>query len=194
MNTSSHEFVTVHMRGLKGALLARAQGQHISLSVLVRRVIARELALVDPSVAPPVATGTQTAARPIVKLTIRVTRDEAEQLTEGARQAGLSQSAFLMGLLAQVPSLLDGGGSRLDCLAALTASNAELSALGRSVNHLAALLRQGEVQAAQEYRRMLDTLAGDVRAHLRLAASVLAALRPARQPAKSSQQRQTGIR
>ena len=63
---------------------------------------------------------------------------------------------------------------------ALTASSAELSTLTRNIHHLSALLRQGEVRAAQEYRRMLDTLGDDVRAHLHLAGSVLADLRPAR--------------
>ena len=88
----------------------------------------------------------------------------------GARCAGLSRAAFLAGLLAKVPALSGGAGSRLDCLAALTASSAELSTLSRNINHLTALLRQGQVKPAQEYRRMLDTLGDDVRAHLSLAA------------------------
>ncbi|HOM15329.1 MAG TPA: hypothetical protein PLB41_18660, partial [Rubrivivax sp.] len=116
-----------------------------------------------------------------VKLSIRLTRSEASQLDADARRAGLSRGAFLAGLLANVPSLSGTSGSRLDCLTALTASSAELSTLSRSIHHLTTLLRQGEVRAAQEYRRMLDTLDGDVRAHLNLAASTLAELRPARQ-------------
>jgi len=83
-------------------------------------------------------------------------------------------------VLAGVPSLLGGAGSRPDGIAALTASSAELATLTRNIHHLSALLRQGEVRAAQEYRRMLDTLGDDVRAHLRLAGGVLADLRPAR--------------
>ncbi len=89
--------------------------------------------------------------------------------------------SFLAGLLASVPSLSGDASGRLDCLAALTASSAELSTLSRNIHHLTVLLRQGEVRAAQEYRRVLDTLSDDVRAHLSLAASVLAELRPARQ-------------
>jgi hypothetical protein len=110
-----------------------------------------------------------------------LTRSEASRLEASARRSGLSRGAFLAGLLANVPSLSGDSASRLDCLAALTASSAELSTLSRNIHHLTTLLRQGEVRAAQEYRRMLDTLGVDVRAHLSLAASTLAELRPARQ-------------
>jgi hypothetical protein len=95
-------------------------------------------------------------------------------------RAALSRGAFLAGLLAGMPSLSGVSSSRPDCIAALTASSAELSTLIRSINHLTALLRQGNVQAAREYRQLLDTLGDDVRAHLRLAGGVLADLQPSR--------------
>lgn len=177
MTSSSHDFVTVDMRGLKVALAERAQAERVSVSVVVRRAVQRELGIVDVSVereasTPPAATA--------VKLSIRLTSAEAGQLAAGARRAGLSRGAFLAGLLAGVPSLSGGAGSRPDGIAALTALSAELATLTRNIHHLSALLRQGEVRAAQEYRRMLDTLGDDVRAHLCLAGSVLADLRPAR--------------
>ena len=94
-----------------------------------------------------------------------------------ARHAGLSPGAFVAGLVAGVPALA-AGASRTDHLAALIASSAELSTLSRNIHHLTSLLRQGNVRPALEYREMLDTLAGDVRGHLTLAAGVLADLRP----------------
>jgi hypothetical protein len=42
MNPTAHDFVTVDMRGLKAALVARAQAQRISVSALVRTVLARD--------------------------------------------------------------------------------------------------------------------------------------------------------
>ena len=189
MNTPSHEFVTVDMRGLKAALVARAQARRVSVSVLVRAAVERELGFVDVTAEPEGAMRPESSTGSIVKLSIRLTSGEAEQFDAGARRAGLSRGAFLAGLLANVPSLSGGTGSRLDCLAALTASCAELSTLSRSVNHLAALLRQGEVGPAQQYRRLLDTLGDDVRAHLSLAASVLADLRPARPSARRGESR-----
>ena len=106
-----------------------------------------------------------------------MTAEEAEQLAAGARAAGLSRGAYLAGLIADVP-VLSAGASRIDHLATLIASSAELSTLSRNIHHLTSLLREGNVQPALEYREMLDTLAGDVRGHLTLAASVLADLRP----------------
>ena len=189
MNTPTHEFVTADMRGLKAALVARAQAHRVSVSTLVRGAVERELGLVDASTEPESAMRAAASAGSIVKLSIRLTSGEAEQLAAGARRAGLSRGAFLAGLLANVPSLSGGAGSRLDCLAALTASSAELSTLSRNINRLTALLRQGDVQPAREYRRMLDTLGDDVRAHLSLAASVLADLRPVRPSGRSNEPR-----
>jgi hypothetical protein len=189
MNATSHDFVTVDMRGLKAALVARSRARRVSVSVLVRGAVERELGLADSSDDLEAAQRASDAVGSIVKLSIRLTSVEAEQLDAGARRAGLSRGAFLAGVLANVPSLSGGSASRPDCIAALTASSAELSTLSRNINHLTALLRQGNVQAALEYRRMLDTLGGDVRAHLRLAAGVLADLRPSRPSSRSSEPR-----
>ncbi len=106
-----------------------------------------------------------------------MTADEARQLAAGARAAGLSRGAYLAGLIANVP-VLSAGGGRTEHIATLMASCAELSTLSRNVHRLTALLRQANVEPARPYREMLDTLAGDVRRHLELAARVLADLQP----------------
>jgi hypothetical protein len=72
-----------------------------------------------------------------------------------------------------MPVLMSGGG-RAEHIAALTASNAELSTLSRNIYHLTHLLRQAAVGPALYYRDMLDTLSGEVRRHLALASGVLA--------------------
>ena len=186
MNTSTHDFVTVEMRGLKAALVARAQAERVSVSVLVRGAVARELGLDERAAPHPADRSAETALdSTTVKLSIRLTRAEAEQLAAGARSAGLSRGAYLAGLIADVP-VLSGGASRTDHVAALIASSAELSTLSRNIHHLATLLREGAVRAAQEYRAMLDTLADDVHGHLALAAGVLADLRPRSRKADAS--------
>lgn len=185
MAPSSRDRISVDLHGLRAALVERAQARRASVSVLVREAVERELGHGDGSKERGGATRTAASAGSTVKLSIRLTSDEVERFDAAARRAGLSRGAFLAGLLADVPALSGGAGSRLDCLAALTASSAELSTLSRNINHLTALLRKGEVRPAQEYRRMLDTLGDDVRQHLRLAASVLAELRPARPSARS---------
>lgn len=178
MNTSSHDFVTVDMRGLKAALVARAQAERVSVSVLVRQAVAREIELIaSPETDRAGDSSGSTSASTTVKLSIRFTPVEVAQLTAGARAAGLSRGAYLAGLIGGVAAL-SGGASRADYVAALIASSAELSTLSRDIHQLTSLLRQGNVRAAQEYRERLDTLAGDVRRHLTLASSVLADLRP----------------
>ena len=182
MNAPTHEFVSVDMRGLKAALVARAQAERVSVSVVVRRAVGRALALVDAPREPDAVERPAVVWPPTVKLSIRLTSAEAEQLAVGAQRAGLSRGAYLAGLLAGAPSLEDGSASRPERLAALSASCAELSTLSRNLHHLTALLRQGQVRPALEYRAMLDTIGGDVRQHLQMAASLLAELRPLRRP------------
>ena len=173
-----HEFVTVDMRGLKAALLARAKEQRVSVSVVVRDAVARALPP-NAEVASLVASCTTAEvgeSSGIVKLSIRLTRSEVRRLDASAGAAGLSRAALISGLIAGVSVLSSGG--RQDHLAALIASSAELSTLSRNIHHLTSLLREGNVRPALEYRAMLHTLAGDVCEHLTLAASVLAGLRP----------------
>ena len=178
MNTVSHEFVTVDMRGLKAALVAHARERRLSVSVLVRDAVAKDL----PSSEGDSSRATREIADAkdgsnLIKLSIRLTRAEVQRLDAGARAAGLSRPAFLSGLISGVNVLSSGG--RREHLQALIRSSAELSTLSRNIHHLTSLLRQSSVLAAQEYRATLDTLTGEVRGHLRLAAQVLTPLQPA---------------
>jgi hypothetical protein len=191
MNTHSPDFVTVDMRGLKAALVARAQAQRVSVSVLVRAAVARNLGVADGEGAHQTTASANTSSSiGVVKMSIRMTAEEAGQLADGARSAGLSRGAYLAGLIAAVP-VLTCGTSRPDHIATLTASNAELSTLSRNIHHLTSLLRQGAVRPAQEYRAMLDTLAGDVRVHLKLASVVLSDLQPQRRHRADAAKRPT---
>jgi hypothetical protein len=191
MNTTAPDFVTVDMRGLKAALVARAQAHRVSVSVLVRGAVARELGVAQEAES---QQATAQAAGPwaatSVKLSIRMTPDEAAHFAAGARAAGLSRGAYLAGLIANVP-VLTSGVDRADHIATLVASSAELSTLSRNIHHLTALLREGNVQPALVYRDMLDTLTGDVRRHLTLAASTLADLRPRTRSTDASTRRAT---
>lgn len=190
MNTTAHDFVTVEMRGLKAALVARARAERVSVSVLVRSAVARGLGLTaDDEASRMVESTERPSSATTVKLSIRMSAEEARQLAAGARAAGLSRGAYLAGLIANVP-VLSAGGGRTEHISTLMASCAELSTLSRNVHRLTALLRQANVEPARPYREMLDTLAGDVRRHLELAARVLADLQPqcrsARPPTRSA--------
>jgi hypothetical protein len=166
MKTLAHDFVTVDMRGLKARLVARAQAERVSVSVVVRRAVERELGLADASREPAAEDKPAVLVGSTVKVSLRLTSAEAERLASGAGRAGLSRGAFLAGLLAGVPALAGGVASRPASLAALNASCSELSTLSRNLHHLTSLLRQGQVRAALDYRLMLDTLRDQVRSHL----------------------------
>lgn len=178
MNTHHPDFVTVDMRGLKAALVAHAQARRESVSVLVRRAVARELGQTE---SPPQVIADSdniaTLRRSQIKLSIRLTTAEAEQLATGSRTAGLSRGAYLAGLIAGIPALTSGA-SRTELLSALTTSNAQLSSLSRNIHALTRLLTQSNVQKALVYRDMLDRLDGDIHSHLTQAAALMADLRP----------------
>jgi hypothetical protein len=180
MNTPTHDFVTVEMRGLKAALVARAQAQQVSVSELVRGAVARDLGLSGESEPQrdevPIRTDVEAAS---IKLSVRMTVEEARQFAAGARTAGLSRGAYLAGLVAGIP-VLSAGVARAGHLAALTMSTAELATLSRNLYQFSTLLRRGEAELPQPYRSMLDTLARDVRQHLDLASIALADLQPRR--------------
>jgi hypothetical protein len=89
----------------------------------------------------------------------------------------MSLSDYFGGLVADVPVLTTGGG-RLEHIAALRASSAELSTLIRNIHRLTVVLRQADAEAARPYRKMLDMLDKDVRRHLELAGRALAELQP----------------
>lgn len=177
MNPTPHDFVTVDMRGLKAALVACAAQRRVTVSVVVRTAVSRELGSDGGEEGGPATQAVGGAAgTDSTKLSIRMRMSEVEKLDAGARAAGLSRAAYLAGLVNSVPVLTSGG--RPEQIAALTASCAELSTLSRNVHQLTTLLRAGDVQQALVYRDLLDSLTDDVRKHLRLAAQALADLRP----------------
>jgi hypothetical protein len=175
MTKPCRDFVSVDMRGMKAALVARARDRGVAVSAFVRTAVARELGLGQAS-SPPNQTdqpAREELAPRHVKASIRLSRAEVLQLTELAREAGLSRNTYIGGLIGGATVLR----TRADHVAAVTTSCAELATLSRNLHHLASLLRLGSVRAALEYAGMLDSLQGEVRRHLQTSARALAYLR-----------------
>ena len=187
MNTVPHDFVTVDMRGVRAALVARARERRVSVSVVVRDAVARALPSERAALEASRPSADMEVPARTVKVSIRLTTNEVRRLDEGANAAGLARAAFLSGLIEGVNVL--SSGSRRDHLAALIQSSSELSTLSRNIRHLADLLRRSESRAAQQYRGMLDTLAGDVDRHLSLAGDVLTQMLPKTRLAKTNEAR-----
>ena len=177
---AAREFFTVDLRGFRAALMARAAATGMTESDVLRSALA--VSLGDLTGRAPVPVQASTEPMPpttLVKLSVRLARLAASRLDQQAHAAGLSRGAYLTRLIDGAPPVV-ASADRAAGSVALRASATELAVLSRDINHLTHLLRRGNVEAARPYRERLDTLDGDVRAHLEKAAAVLAALPPAR--------------
>lgn len=185
MTPSSRDRISVDLKGLKTALMERAQALGVSPSALLRTTLADELGRPAEQVAEQPGNGTAGCPSGRVRLCLRMERGEAAATLAAARRAGMSPGRYVAGLVAGVPVIQAGGGHG-DHVSALIASGAELSTLIRNIHQLTSLLRQGEVGPALVYRDMLNTLDGDIRRHLVLASGVLADLRPRGRPVQAA--------
>jgi hypothetical protein len=176
MEPSSRDRISVDLHGLKAALFERAQALGVSPSGLVRTTLAEALGRPLPVTEYP-ARRQASREGDRVRVSLRMTREQAAATSQAARRAGLSPGDYVADLVAGVPALMSGA-TRADHLAALMASTAELSTLSRHLHHLTSLRRQGDCRPAEEYRSVLASLGTDVRAHMALASRVLADLRP----------------
>jgi hypothetical protein len=102
-------------------------------------------------------------------------RRNAFLLRASARDAALPLGDYVATLVARSASM-GGQPPRAGTAGDLVASCAALAALGRDLRHLAQLLGQGQIRAAQEYRQRLDDIQVEVRRHLHVAAEVVADL------------------
>lgn len=119
----------------------------------------------------------QQARRVLSHRVRRMTREQSAATLGAARQAGLTPGDYVADPVAGVPAV-SGSNHRVEHIAMLIASCAELSTFSRNLNQLSSLLRQGAYRSAEEYRAMLKTLGADVRGLLDLVTRTLADLRP----------------
>jgi hypothetical protein len=173
MSLSSRDRISVDLRGIRSAVLACAATKGVTVSELVRDILARETQIGADAVPTPSA-GISARERSI-RVSLRMDCREAAVVRASARHAALPLGAYVSALVARSSSP-DGWVPRAGAVADLAASCAALATLARDIRHLTQLLGQGQVQAAQEYRRLLDDIEGDVRRHLQLASEVVADL------------------
>jgi hypothetical protein len=175
MVAPARELFTVDLRGLKPALLARAQANGISPSDLMRAALAQALEVALPARGTADGTGLVrgTPGR-TVQVYLRLTASESQLLLSNARAAGMSKGDYV-GALMSGATVSDSSSIRA-AVAALTESNAEIAAIGRNLNQLVRLLNAASGRAA-EHRETFRTLAAQVRGHIENASQVLAHLR-----------------
>lgn len=173
MSLSSRDRISVDLRGIRSDVLACAATKGVTVSELVRDILAREIQIGADAVPAPGACISQRARS--IRVSLRMHWREASLLRESARDAALPLGAYVSALVARA-STPDGQAPRVSGEADLAASCAALATLARDIRHLAQLLGQGQVRAAQEYRQRLDDIEGDVRRHIQLASEVVADL------------------
>lgn len=171
--------VTVDLRGLGQPLRSCARDQRTTPAALLRKAVLQMLDTV------PVPSGGQqlepSAARGLVKVTLRISRAHARSLADRARAADVAQGDYVCGLLDVTPPA-PPASDHAASVATLMASTDRLAAMSSDLNAFLRLL--GRVQAAEleSYRAGLKSLTTDVREHLACAAALIAELRPARRP------------
>ena len=176
MTGAAREYFTVDLRGLRAALAARADRDDMTESDVLRSVLAAALGADRAALASPaLRASVRRPGAAHVKLSVRLIRPAADRLDQDTRAAGLSRGAYLARLVQGAPPVAPSAERRAMC-AALNSSSEELALMSRDIRHLTSLLRQGSIEAARCYSARHETLDRDVRAHLALAAPVLAAL------------------
>jgi hypothetical protein len=179
MAPSSRDRLSVDLHGLKAALVERARLAGTSPSGWVRTTLAE--ALGGPAgpvdVTGPPRLEARAAGR--VRLTLRMSRDDASAVLAASRLAGQAPGDFVANLLTGQPAPMPAS-DRAETVGRLIAACAELSTFSRNLSHLVSLLRQGAFRPADEYRPMLTTLSSDVREHLDHLTRALVDLQPRR--------------
>ena len=190
MAPSSRDRLSVDLQGLKAALVERARLAGTSPSGWVRAALAEAVGGPAEPVdgTRPLRLGGRYESR--VRLTLRMSRDDASAVLAAARLAGQPPGDFVADLLVGKPAPIPAS-DRAEVIGALIASCAELSTFSRNLSHLVSLLRQGAFRPAEEYRPMLATLGTDVREHLDNVTRAMAELQPRR--GSGMHQHRTGI-
>jgi hypothetical protein len=167
------ERATIDLRGLGPALKAHARARNLTVSDVARLAVVELLKASGDETCSVESPSMADGERP-VKLTLRLRRDLAMQLSTRARTAGLSQSSYVATLIDGAPApplaLARELGDSTDQLATVAADlNEVVRAVGRSATPSALLVKE-----------WLRTPLEDVRRHLAVASRLVSELRPAR--------------
>ncbi|MEP7303534.1 MAG: hypothetical protein ABI699_18620 [Caldimonas sp.] len=111
---------------------------------------------------------------PSVKVTLRVSPRIARDLATRARATGLSHGAYVSTLIDAAPIAVD----HRQAVRALAASTDRLASTATDLNGFTRLLRRGTSLSADHVDDAVDAVVREVRTHLRVAARLVADLKP----------------
>lgn len=170
--------VTVDLRGIRPQLHAHAEKRQMTAAALVRRAV---MAMLDdvPSDAADNGSTDSASGTPVIKVTLRLPVAHAVLLATRARRADVSQGSYVARLIDGTPAQ-PRAPDHAQAVAALTASTDRLAVLSADLNAFMRLIGRAPRSELEPYRASIQSLAGDVNAHLASAAALVAALRATR--------------
>jgi len=192
MARMARDRINAEVQGRQSAHFGQVGVRGLSPSAWVREILVDATGRSDPELVDCARGVSSHAATDRVRVSLRMSRAQAEALIVAEREAGLGHGAYVAGLVDGVP-VLSEGADRASHVAELTASTAEVAMLSRDVRSLLAFLRMANIESARAFRLKLETLADDVHKHLALASRVLAALQPRARPQSTAARRQASV-
>lgn len=183
------ERMSIDLRGHGSALSAIAQSMRMPVAALVRTIVGDWL-----KTRPATATGSGAVvptlvvhmplhgAGAVVKVTLRMPVTQAIHLARKARASEVSQGIYVARLVDALP-LVPEPADLKENRAALVRSTAALAALSGDLRALVRMLGQRSSPALEALKAPAGGVADVVDRHLVLAASLMAALTPARRAA-----------
>ena len=173
MTQHPRERVTIDLRGIGPRLHAHAAARGKTTAAVVRAAVVAMLDAEGASEEP--GLGTERVDTRAVKVTVRLGVWHAVRLAHCARKAGVSQGAYLAGLIDGVPPSprpIDHGAA----VAALADSTQKVAAMSADIHGFLRLMRNAKAGEAEKYRATLVSLSKDVRLHLEVASRLMAGL------------------
>lgn len=188
MAGARRERTTLDLRGLGPAIRAQAQARNTTVAALARMAVVRMLERSGVAMDGACKQNIDAAAHQVVKVTLRMPRRTALEVSKRARAAGVSHGAYLSTLLDGAPMLL-AADERKEAVTALAVSTDQLAQLAADLNAVARLVRRDSSPAAEPFGHTVATLTREVQAHLHLAARLMVELKP-----PAARQRDAGSR
>ncbi len=174
MRAGSRERLTLDLRGLGPAIRAHARARNMAVSSVARLAISRMLESSGIAVADTFHASPEIPTGPSVKVTLRVSPRIARDMATRARATGLSHGAYVSTLVDAAPVAVDHG----EAVRALTVSTDRLASTATDLNGFARLLRRGASLSADHVDAAVAAVVREVRTHLRVAARLVADLKP----------------
>jgi hypothetical protein len=163
--------MTINLRGIGDAVRSTAAGRGLTIAAFAREALVS--ALSEAPSLHELADAPAARRHGTVKLTWRMDVRAAEALAANARTLGMSYGQYV-GYLVSATPLPAPATQRIADRAALQASTNHVADVALGLRDLVRLLRRGDVEEAQKYRALLDTVGSDIARHIELASNVIA--------------------